>query len=108
MIRIYTDIWNNFQIRQPIYLDGHFNPNEFDIIKWYDHEPYEVIDAYTGEKKKSTRSCFSIATLKWDTKNHSFDFKSCGLRYLEHRIDGLEDFILDFCKTIEQEREDKE
>ena len=103
MTRVYTDEWNGFQFRAPAYLDGHFEPYEFDLIKWEDTEPHEVIDWYTGEKKISTRFCFSIATLKWNKKEPGFDFESVGLRYLEHRIDGLEKFILDFCDMMEKE-----
>lgn len=96
---VYTDIWNGFQFRQPQYLDGHFEPHKFDLVKWEDHEPYEVIDFYTSEKTMSTRNCFSIGSLIWDEKDESFEFKSCGLRYLRYRIDGLEKFILDFCEA---------
>lgn len=106
MIRVYTEEWNGFQIRQPIYIDGHFEPHRFDLVKFEEHEPYEVIDWYTGEKKISTRSCFTVGTLVWDSKDYCFDFKSCGLRYLEHRVDGLEKFILDFCETMEQQLSD--
>ena len=103
MTRVYTDEWNGFQFRAPVYLDGHFEPYKFDLVKWEDHEPYEVTDWHTGEKKISTKSCFTIARLIWDEKDYAFDFESCGLRYLEYRIDGLEKFILDFCKTMEMQ-----
>lgn len=103
MIRVYTDEWNGFQIRQPTYLDGHFEPYRFDLVKWTEHKPIEVIDVYTGEKKISTRSCFSIGTLIWNDREPCFEFESCGLRYLEYRIDGLEKFLLDFCETMEQQ-----
>lgn len=103
MTRVYTDIWNGFQIRQPIYLDGHFEPYKFDLVKWEEHELYEVVDWYTGKKKMSDKSCFTIATLTWNEKECGFSFESCGLRYLEHRIDGLEKFILDFCEIMEQQ-----
>ena len=100
MTRVYTDIWNGFQFRAPTYLDGHFEPYKFDLVKWEDHEPYEVLDLKTGEKKISSRHCFVIATLIWDRSEYTFDFESCGLRYLEHRIDGLEEFILEFCDSM--------
>lgn len=101
MLMIYTDEWNGFQFRSPVYLDGHFEPYKFDLIKWENHEPLEVIDLHTGKKRTQTRNCFTVATLIWDEYEHYFEFESCGLRYLEHRIDGLEKFILDFCKTME-------
>lgn len=72
-------------------------------MKWVDCDPYETIDWYTGEKKISTRYCFTIAELIWNKCEGSFDFESCGLRYLEHRADGLEKFIFDFCEMIEKE-----
>lgn len=49
------------------------------------------------------RSCFTIGFLNWDEKEHDFEFESCGLRYLEHRVDGLEKFILDFCENMREE-----
>ena len=106
-MRVYTDEWNGFQFRPPVYLDGHFDSHKFDLVKWVDHEPYEVIDLYSGKKKMSTRTCFSIGTLIWDQKEQDFEFESCGLRYLNHRIDGLEQFILDFCETMRVELEEE-
>lgn len=103
MLRVYTDEWNGFQFRQPTYLDGHFEPHEFDLVKWEEHEPYEVTDYITGKKRMSTRNCFTIGTLIWDEKECDFSFESCGLRYLKHRVDGLEKFILDFCEMMEEE-----
>ncbi len=97
---VYTEEWNGFQFRAPSYIDGHHNPYEFDLVKYVETEPIEVIDLYDGKKKISTKHCFTIGSLKWDKEEGSFDFESCGLRYLEHRIDGLEKFILDFCETM--------
>lgn len=107
MVRVYTDEWNGFQFRSPAYLDGHFEPHKFDLVKWEEHEPYEVVDFYTGKKKISTRNCFTIGTLIWNSKEQGFEFKSCGLRYLEHREDGLEKFIFDFCEMMEKELEEE-
>lgn len=102
MVRTYTEEWNSFQFRAPVYLDGHFEPHKFDLVKWEDHEPFEVTDLYTGEKKISTRGCFTIGTLSWNPKEPCFEFESCGLRYLQYRIDGLEKFILDFCDIMKE------
>lgn len=102
MVRIYTEEWNGFQFRAPTYLDGHFEPFKFDLIKWENQEPHEVIDWYSGKKRISDRYCYTVATLTWDSKECDFEFESCGLRYLEHRVDGLEEFILDFCKMMKQ------
>ena len=103
MVRVYTDEWNGFQFRAPVYLDGHFEPYQFDLVKWEEHKPYKVIDLETGKEKNEFKSCFSVGRLIWNPKGDYFDFESCGLRYLEYRIDGLEKFILDFCKTMEMQ-----
>lgn len=100
MTRVYTDIWNDFQFRAPSYLDGHFEPYKFDLVKWRNHSPIDGFDLYTGNKKITTRSCFSVGALIWHDDDCYFEFKSCGLRYLKHRVDGLEQFILDFCETM--------
>ena len=103
MTRVYTDIWNDFQFRAPTYIDGHFEPHKFNLVKWVNHEPHEVIDFYSNEKVMSDRHCFSVAMLIWDKKEPGWKFESCGLRYLEHRIDGLEEFIMDFCEMMEEQ-----
>ena len=105
---VYTDIWNDFQFRPPSYLDRHFEPHKFDLVKWvYREEPVEVIDLRTGEKRMSDKYCFSVASLNWDRKEGWFNFKSVGTRYLEHRIDGLEEWILEFCEMMEKELSDE-
>ena len=103
MVRVYTDEWNSFQFRAPTYLDGNFEPHKFDLVKWENCDPYEATDLYTGKKKTVDRYCFSVGELIWDSKEPGFEFESCGLRYLKHRIDGLEKFILDFCEMMEKE-----
>ena len=102
MVKQYTKIWNSFQFRAPCYIDGHFEPHQFDLIKWVDCEPHEIRDWFTGEKKISTRYCFTVGTLIWDPKEQCFSFESCGLRYLEHRIDGLEEWIIKFSERMKK------
>lgn len=107
MVKVYTDIWNDFQFRQLIYLDGNFDKYKFDLVKWIHRDiPTAVTDLKTGEKYMSDRYCFSVGTLIWDAKEGWFDFKSVGTRYLEYRIDGLEEWILDFCEMMSKELKD--
>lgn len=107
MLRTYGEEWNGFQFRSPIYLDGHFDPYKFDLVKWKECEPTEVIDFTTSEKKVQSRYCFSIATLTWNRKEQAFDFESVGLRYLQYRVDGLEEYILNFCKEMKKELDEE-
>ena len=99
-VKNYTQEWNEFQIRSPVYLDGHFDPYKYDVVKWEYHEPYEVINFYTGRREVICKNCFTIGMLIWNYKSSSFNFESCGLRYLQYRINGLEEFILDFCNKM--------
>ena len=106
----YTEIWNDFQITSPTFLDGHLEPEQYSIIKWQDYDPpFEAIDWETGEKKMVSRSSFVIGDLVWDDDEWGFKFQSCGMRYFEHRIDGLEEWIMKFCDErkewyLEQEK----
>ena len=47
MLRVYGEEWNGFQFRSPTYLDGHFDPYKFDLVKWEDCDPHEVTDLTT-------------------------------------------------------------
>lgn len=103
MVKTYTDRWNDFQFREPVYLDGRHRPYEFDLVKWVAHKPYATIDGYTGEPAISTEHCFSVGRLIWDPKEEDFDFEACGLRYFEYHVNGLEQFILDFCNMMKED-----
>ena len=97
--------FKDFEIRDVTYLcePPKNRPIKFDLVKWQEHEPYEVTDWQTGEKKLNTKNCFSIATLWWNNKEPCFEFESIGLRYLEHREDGLEEWLLKWCELKEFE-----
>ena len=104
MRKTYTDRWNNFQFREPVYLDGRKDKYRFDLVKWKNYAaPTEVTDAYTGEKVVLNEYCFTVGTLVWNPKEAAFEFNSCGLRYLKYRIDGLEKFIINFALMMEEE-----
>lgn len=103
----YTRIWNGFQIQSPTYLDGHFEPDRYSIVKWETHEPRKVFDLNAGKMKISTSNCFVIGTLAWDESEEWFKFESVGTRYLEYRIDGLEEWIMKFCRKVKKIRKGK-
>ena len=113
MVKEYTEIWNGFQIREPVFLTGKKDPYMFDLVNWEAHNPIEVTELSTGKKKISTRSCFTVGTIRWDTREPGFEFESCGLRFLENYVEGLNQFVLDFCekqkpkmiKRMEKERD---
>ena len=109
MTKTYTDRWNGFQFREPIYLDGRKDKYRFDLVKWENHTaPIEAFDAYSGEKVLLPEFCFTVGTLIWNPKEAAFGFESCGLRYLKYRIDGLEKFIIEFALMMEEEFLDEE
>ena len=98
----YTDRIDGFQICDPSYVPG-FEPKcttpVYDIVKWYTHEPLEVYDMLTREKKTVTESCYVVARLGYDTHEPCFDFESIGLRWLEaHPTQAIIDAITEFAE----------
>ena len=87
--------FKDFEIRPVKSLDGVIGTKRFELVKWYDHEPY-----VHGEST-STRSCFVVAWLEWNDKEPCFELKSVGLRLVENWADGLDKFILRWCEMAE-------
>ena len=92
--------FKDFEIRPVKSIDGVINPKRFELVKWYDHEPY-----IHGEST-ITRSCFVVAWLEYDNKDGFWDFKSVGLRLVENWADGLDQFIIKWCEMAEVCMED--
>ena len=87
--------FKDFEIRPVKSLDGVIDPKRFELVKWYDHEPY-----IHGEST-STRSCFVVAWLEWNDKEPCFELTSVGLRLVENWADGLDKFIIKWCEMAE-------
>ena len=87
--------FKDFEIRPVKSLDGVIDHKRFELVKWYDHEPY-----IHGEST-STRSCFVVAWLEWNDKEPCFELKSVGLRLVENWVDGLDQFIIKWCEMAE-------
>ena len=87
--------FKDFEIRPVKSLDGVIDPKRFELVKWYDHEPY-----IHGEST-STRSCFVVAWLEWNAKELCFELTSVGLRLVENWADGLDQFIIKWCEMAE-------
>ena len=87
--------FKDFEIRPVRSLDGVIDTKRFELVKWYDHEPY-----VHGEST-STRSCFVVAWLEWNDKEPCFELKSVGLRLVENWVDGLDQFIIKWCEMAE-------
>ena len=87
--------FKDFEIRPVKSLDGVIDPKRFELVKWYDHEPY-----IHGEST-STRSCFVVAWLEWNAKEPCFELTSVGLRLVENWADGLDKFIIKWCEMAE-------
>ena len=94
--------FKDFEIRPVKSLDGVIDTKRFELVKWYDHEPY-----IHGEST-STRSCFVVAWLEWNDKEPCFELKSVGLRLVENWADGLDKFIIKWCEMAEVCMEDDE
>lgn len=98
--------FGDFEIRPVTQIDGTIRPDWYELIKWYkSKEPMEVTDGRTGEKRMQDTFCFVVAFLSIG-KDNEWEFRSVGLRYLENRIEGLDEYILAYCKLIETCRRD--
>ena len=81
----YTERVDGFQIRDVTYLGDppQDRPIMFDIVKWAQTEPHEVMDLRTGKPKVSAEHCYSVARLVWNQREPCFEFQSIGMRWLE-------------------------
>ena len=96
--------FKDFEIRPTCFIDGHIDPKKWDVVKWQCHNPIEVTDLETGEKKISTRSCYSVAQIWWNDKEPCWEFKSIGTRFLEDYQEGLCEFILKWLELTDLTR----
>ena len=94
--------FKDFEIRPVKSLDGVIDPKRFELVKWYDHEPY-----IHGEST-STRSCFVVAWLEYDNKDEFWDIESVDLRLVENWVDGLEQCGIRWCGMAEVCMEEEE
>ena len=102
----HTDRVDGFQISDVHYwgLPPKDTPPRYDVILWYEHDPWDVTDARTGEKKTVTESCYVVAFLEWNPREPGFEFRSVGLRWLEAApTNRVIKMILDFCEAKEKE-----
>lgn len=74
-------IFKTFEIRA-------INDTDFEIVNWNDD--------------KCSTTCYTVAWLKWDKKEPGFEFKSCGLRFLDYYENGLAEFINSFARFQEK------
>jgi len=109
----YTERLNGYQIRDVAYFGRtpENAPIEFDIVKWVECEPHEVVyynenssGTYDMAKRIMTEYCYSVAFLVWNPKEPCFEFRSVGMRWLEERPgDDVIDMIMKFCEEKEKE-----
>lgn len=108
MVKEYTERYKGFQIRDVTYLgEPPTNiPPTFDVVKWESYDtPIEAIDLLNGKRKKAyTEYCYSVGNLVYNPKEPCFEFKSCGLRWLEAKPDeDVMNWILKWCEYKLQE-----
>ena len=102
MAKEYTERFKDFQIRDCVYLgeppaDDKY---KYDVVKWNKYDkPVEMTDLKTGKKKDVYESCYTVGTLIYNPKEPCFEFKSCGLRWLEAFPDEeVNEWIIRWCR----------
>lgn len=106
MVKEYTERYKGFQIRDVTYLgEPPTNiPPTFDVVKWESDTPIEAIDIVDSKSKTFTEYCYSVGNLIYNPKEPCFEFKSCGLRWLEAKPDeDVMNWILKWCEYKLQE-----
>lgn len=84
----YTERIGGYQIRDVTYLFDPGNnsnkiPLEFDIVKWFQHDPAVVTDLRTGVQTIQTEYCYTIGFLVWDSHESDFYLRSVGMRWVD-------------------------
>ena len=101
--------FKDFEIRPTAYLDGHTEPNKYDVVKWYKTEsPIEVTDLSTGEKKMKDTFCYSVAHIYWNPKEPCWEFESVGTRFIDDYENGLCEYIKAYINILDCVRESME
>lgn len=82
--------YKDFQIRKPTFVPGTAPRDKdyylfnYDLVKW-------------TKDDSGHDCCFSIANLRY-RQGEGFELESVGLRYLEYREDGLEEWLKEWCE----------
>ena len=100
----YTERVDGFQIADVSWLvpPENSHPLRFDVIKWYEHKPEEQTNLYTGEKRTVTENCYSVGTIGYNRKEHYFEFKSVGMRWIAaHPTKKAENMVIDFVERMQ-------
>lgn len=86
--------FKDFEIRPVKSLNGVIDPKRFELVKWYDHEPY------IHGTSTSTHSCYTVAWLEYNNKDGFWNLRSVGPRLMEDWVDGLDKFIIKWCDLM--------
>lgn len=62
--------------------------NKYELVKW-------TVD------NEGASYCFVIAFIEWNKKEPCWEFRSVGTRYLEHSINGLNEWVLKYLDALE-------
>ena len=109
MVKEYTGRYKGFQIRDVNYIGKPPTdiPPTFDVVKWECHNARKVIKTlYNTEPSEDCLEeyCYTVGTLEYNAKEPCFEFKSCGLRWLEaHPDEDVENWIIKWCDYKLQE-----
>lgn len=103
MKKVYFE-FKDYSICSVTTLSGEEMDDKFAIELTQEHEPMEVLDYITNEKKIVTSSSFVIGMLEWNSKEEAFEFKSVGLRYLEYGTEELSELIIKFAELEQAKR----
>lgn len=79
--------FKNFEIIPTVYLDGHKEPYDYQLVK------------INGDQN------FAVAKIRWNRKEYSWEFASYGTRFLDYYEDGLVLFVRKSVELFEMVRQ---
>lgn len=80
-------VFKDFEIRQCMSLNDEIISDKYELIKW-------------TTKGFDKRYCFVVAYIEFDRRELGWEFRSVGTRYLEHYVNGLNEWILKYLDCL--------
>lgn len=89
---------NEFALCKATYIDRRNTfPYEIAVVREVQCEPFTALSLDEGKYVTRTSYVYTIAHLKWNSKEPCWEFSSVGVRYLEDSDTELNKWLLDFC-----------
>ena len=84
-------MFKDFSFELPVVIGGKPPKDTYDLVKW---------QTESGERKTN----FVVATISYNDKEPSWEFKSCGMKFLKYYEDGLNEFVIKYIELLDLQK----